>query len=528
MATMTKTSSSASRRRAEFWFDRKAANHACEFFERYLKHSQGRWAGCRFELLPWERKVIRRIFGWKRWDGTRRYRRVYMEIAKKNGKSTFAAGIALYLLVADHEPGAVVYSAAGDLQQAAEVFDTAKTMVEMSPGLRKYIRPFRRSLVVPRTRSVYRVTSAEAKTKHGPNIHGIVFDELHVQPNRELWDALTAGVAARKQPLIVAITTAGYDRNSICWEQHEYARKVIRNPKMDPAFLGVIFAAGEKDDWTSPRTWAKANKSLGVTITKEYLAGECARAKQSPAYQNTFKRLNLNIWTSQESRWIPMDAWKKCGGPIALESLAGKACYGGLDLASSTDIAVLILDFSDEEGNHTFLSNFWVPSENMRERGLRDKVDYEVWARQGFITATPGNVIDYAHIRTKVEELAKVFDIKEIAFDRWGAVQITQELTEAGITVTPFGQGYKDMTPPTKEFMTLLLSGKIRHGGNPVLTWMADNVMVRTDPAGNIKPDKGRSKEKIDGIVAMIMALDRATRNKESGSVFDDKETSFV
>ena len=521
-------SSSSVHQRAEYWFDCKAANHACEFFERFLKHSQGRWAGCRFELLPWERKTIRRIFGWKRRDGTRKYRRVYLEIAKKNGKSTFAAGIALYLLVADHEPGATVYSAAGDIEQAALVFEMAKTMVEMSPELRKFIKPFRRSLVVRRTRSVYRVISAEAKTKHGPNISGIVFDELHVQPNRELWDALTAGVAARRQPLIVAITTAGYDRNSICWEQHEYARRVIRNPKMDPSFLGVIFAAGEKDDWTSPRTWAKANKSLGVTITKEYLAGECARAKQSPAYQNTFKRLNLNIWTSQESRWIPMDAWKKCGGPIALEGLAGKTCYGGLDLASSIDIAALVLDFPDEEGNHTLLPFFWVPAENMRERGLRDRVDYELWARQGYITATPGNVIDYAFIRSRVKELAGVFNVREIAFDSWGAVQITQELEAEGLTVVPFRQGYRSLSAPTKELMRLLLGGNIRHGGNPVLAWMADNVMVRTDPAGNIKPDKGRSKEKIDGIVAMIMALDRATRNKESGSIFDDKETSFV
>jgi len=516
-------SSSSVKRKAEYHFDREAANHACEFFERYLKHSQGRWAGCRFELLPWQMKIIRRIFGWKRRDGTRRYRRVYIEIPKKNGKSTLAAGIALYLLVADHEPGAMVYSAAGDIEQAALVFETAKTMVEMSPELRKFIKPFRRSLVVPRTRSTYRVISAEARTKHGPNISGIVFDELHVQPNRELWDALTAGVAARKQPLIVAITTAGYDRNSICWEQHEYAQRVIRNPKMDPSFLGVIFAAGEKDDWTSPRTWVKANKSLGITITKEYLAGECARAKESPAYQNTFRRLHLNEWTSQESRWIPMDKWDKCGGSIAVEGLAGKQCYGGLDLASSADTASLVLDFPDTEGNHTFLLYCWTPAENIRERSLRDRVNYEVWARQGFITATAGNVIDYAFIRAKVEELANVFDIREIAFDRWGAVQITQELTEAGITVVPFGQGYASMSPPTKQLLTLLLGGKVRHGGNPVLTWMADNVMVKQDPAGNLKPDKARSREKIDGIVAMIMALDRATRHedKDAESVYE-------
>jgi phage terminase large subunit-like protein len=403
----------------------------------------------------------------------------------------------------------------------------AKTMVEMSPQLRKFVKPYRRSLVVRRTRSMYRVVSAEAKTKHGPNISGIVFDELHVQPNRELWDTLTAGVASRKQPLIVAITTAGYDRESICWEQHEYAQRVIRNPKTDTSFLGVIFAAGEKDDWTSPKTWAKANKSLGTTITKEYLAGECARAKQSPAYQNTFQRLHLNIWTSQEERWIPMEAWNKCGQPVDVESLKGKACYGGLDLASSVDIAALVLDFPDEDGNHTFLPFFWVPAANIRERGLKDRVDYEVWARQGYITATPGNVIDYAHIRAKVEELAKTYDLREVAFDRWGAVQITQELSDAGITVAPFGQGYASMTPPTKELLKLLLSGKIRHGGNPVMSWMADNVMVRQDPAGNIKPDKARSREKIDGIVAMIMALDRAMRDKSS-SIFDDPNTSFV
>ena len=276
------------------WFDERAALAAERFFERVIRHTKGKWAGQPFALQPWQRdEIIRPIFGWKRRDGSRRYRRAYIEIPRKQGKSTISSGVALLLLLADGEPGAEIYSAAADRAQAAIVFDQAKQFVEGSPLLSKELRVYRNHISAPRTNSIYRVLSADAFTKHGLNAHGIVFDELHAQPNRELWDVLATSMGARRQPLMVAITTAGYDRNSICWEQHEHARRVIDDPAFDPEYFGFIAAAEEGDDWTSPATWRKANPSLGVTVTEEYLAGECQRALASPAYQNTFRRLYL-------------------------------------------------------------------------------------------------------------------------------------------------------------------------------------------------------------------------------------------
>jgi phage terminase large subunit-like protein len=355
------------------------------------------------------------------------------------------------------------------------------------------------------------------------NAHGIVFDELHAQPDRELWDVLTTSTGARSQPLLFAITTAGYDRESICWEQHEYARQVNAGIIQDDSFLGVIYAADEMDDWQGPDTWRKANPGMGVTVGEEYLAQECERAKNAPAYQNTFRRLHLNQWTSQDVRWLPMDAWDACNGE--LPDLAGRECYGGLDMASTTDVAAFVMVFppkSDGEPIH-ILPRFYVPAENIIDRARRDRVPYDAWARDGWITATEGNVIDFAMIRADIESLGEVYNIREIAFDRWGAMQISQDLSGAGFTMVPFGQGFASMSAPTKELLRLTLEHRLAHGGNPVLRWMADNVMVRQDPAGNVKPDKSKSREKIDGIVAAIMGLDRAIRHENVVSVYESR-----
>ena len=502
---------------SEFHFDERAATIAVNFFERLLHHSKAEWAGEPFRLEKWQRdQIIRPLFGWKRADGTRRYRRAYIEIPRKNGKSTMAAGIALALLFVDGEQGAEVYSAAAEREQAAIVFDEAKAMVESSPELRSRAEIFKRAILMSETHSVYRVLSADAYTKHGLNAHGIVFDELHAQPNRDLWDVLNTSTGSRRQPLMVMITTAGYDRESICWEQHEYAREVLAGINPDTEYFAFIAAADETDDWLDERVWAKANPNLGVTIKLDYLRVEARRAQQSPAYQNTFRRLFLNQWTQQETRWLPIEAWNKCSGAVNPKQLAGMACYGGLDLASSSDVAALVLVFpndADEAEMFYWLPKMWIPRENLIARARKDRAPYDAWARDGWITATEGNVIDYGVIVRDIEALGEQFDIKEIAFDRWGAFQISQQLEALGFTMIGFGQGFASMSQPTKELLRIVLDGKLAHGGHPVLRWMADNVVVSTDAAGNVKPNKQKSREKIDGIVAGIMGTDRALRH---------------
>jgi len=513
---------------SQFHFDEDAAERVVNFFHLFLKHGKGGFAGQPFDLLPWQEKITREVFGWKRADGYRRYRRCYVEVAKKMGKSSWGAGIALYLLFADNEPGAEVISAACDASQAGIVFEIAKEMVESEMDLRKQCDVWRRSIVVSKSASNYKVLSADVKSKHGANLHGIIFDELHTQPTRELWDTLTKGTGARRQPLTVAMTTAGWDRKSICWEIHDYAIKVRDGIIQDDEFLPVIFAADEKDDWTSPATWAKANPSLGVTVQPEYLEAECRRAQEMPGEQNTFKRLYLNLWTEQSSRWVDTAVWDEGGDAFDEDALEGQACWAGLDLSSTQDVTALVLDFPQADGSHIWLPRFWVPEEGIIKRSRSARVPYGQWRDQGYIEATEGNVVDYDRIRLAIRELGERYNIREIAIDRWNSTQLQTQLMGDGFTVVPFGQGYFSMAAPSKEFEKLVVSRQLRHGGNPVLRWMASNVAAAQDPAGNVKPDKARSGEKIDGIVAGIMALGRAMVSKSDGtSVYDDQKESL-
>lgn len=515
----------------EFWFDEAAADRACRFFPKYLRHVKGQWAGKPLELMDWVKdRIVRPIFGWKRKDGTRRYRTCYVEIPRKNAKSTNAAGLALALLFIDNEMGAEVYSAAGDREQAAIVFNAASEMVSASPELTRRSRIFRRSIVVPALSASYKVISADAPRKHGLNAHGIIFDELHVQPNRELWDTLTTSTGSRRQPLAIALTTAGYDRNSICWEVHDYALKVQKGIIADSSFLPVIYAADEKDDWTDPKTWAKANPGMGITISEDYLARECKKAQEIAAYENTFKRLHLNLWTKSAKRWISIDRWDASAGEVDEADLEGMECIAGLDLASRQDLAAFVMLFRMDDGTYKVLPRFFVPEEAVRERSHKDHVDYDTWARQGLITATEGDEIDYAAIRQQIFEDAARFRIREIAYDRWGATQLVQDLQNEGLTVVPIGQGFASMASPTKELITLVRAKKFHHGGNPVLRWMADNMSLRQDPAGNLKPDKEKSSEKIDGLVSCCMALGRwiVGESGPSGSVYSDGELLVI
>lgn len=493
------------------YFDLAAGQHVVSFFEKFLYQSQGQWAGKPFQLMDWQKyEVLMPMFGWKRKDGTRRYRIAYIEIPKKNGKSTLSSGLALYLLVADKEPGAQVFAAASDKEQASIVFSESANMVRASHSLsgRLDIIDSKKRILYKNNASYYRVLSADAFRAEGLNIHGLIFDELHAQPDRRLWDALRYGGAARRQPLLASITTAGYDRHSICWEQHDYASKVRDGVFEDITFFPYIRAASENDDWTKEETWRKANPSLGVTINIDSFASDCKEAQDSPTKENSFKRYRLNVWTEQENRWLQMAQWDKGSDSIDESEFEFSECYSGLDLSSTTDVSAFAMVFVRGEKKF-IIPRFWIPKDNALARERRDRVPYTTWERQGLIKFTEGNVVDYDVIRADINDLGKRFNIKNINTDRWNATQIINQLVNDGFTVVPFGQGFGDLSAPTKEFERIVLDETLVHGGNPILRWMASNVSVKTDPAGNIKPVKPehQNANKIDGIVAGIMGL---------------------
>lgn len=510
------------------YYDETKAEYVINFIEN-LKHTKGEWYNKPFILLPWQKEIIRNLFGVIKESGYRQFTTGYVEIPKKQGKTELGAALALYMLLADGEWGAEIYSCAADRAQASLIYQVAVDMIGLSPALKKRLKivASQKRIVYRDRNSFYQVLSSEAFTKHGINPHAVLFDEIHVA-NREMFNVMTHGAAdARRQPLNFLITTAGNDRNSIGFEVHQKAEDILKGRKYDSSFYPVIYGIDEDDDWTDPKVWYKANPSLGVTVTEEKMKIACESAKENPAEENIFRQLRLNQWVKQSTRWMQMDKWDECNFKVNPDELIGRECYGGLDLSSSIDITAFVLVFPplDEDDKYIILPYFWIPEENMSLRVRRDHVPYDIWEKQGFIKTTEGNVVHYGFIESFIENLGIRYNIREIAFDRWGAVQMSQNLDGMGFTVVPFGQGYKDMSPPTKELMKLTLEKKIAHGGNPVLRWMMDNIFIKTDPAGNIKPDKEKSSEKIDGAVATIMALDRAIRNEgnDGGSVYDER-----
>ena len=515
-------------------YDKDAADYAVMFIES-LCHTKGTWAGKPFELIDWQEQIIRDLFGVLKPNGYRQFNTAYIEIPKKQGKSELAAAVALLLLCGDGEERAEVYGCAADRNQAKIVFDVAVDMVRFCPALSKRVKILesQKKITYLPTNSSYQVLSADVANKHGFNTHGVIFDELHTQPNRKLFDVMLQGSGdARMQPLYFLITTAGNDTNSICYEVHQKAIDIAEGRKVDPTFYSVIYGAAEDEDWTDPKVWKKANPSLGITVGIDKVKAACESAQQNPGEENAFRQLRLNQWVKQSVRWMPMDKWDACAFPVSEDDLEGSICYGGLDLSSTTDITAFVLVFPplDEEDKYYILPYFWIPEETLDLRVRRDHVPYDLWERQGTLMTTEGNVVHYGYIEKFIEQLGERFNIREIAFDRWGAVQMVQNLEGMGFTVVPFGQGFKDMSPPTKELMKLVLEEKIAHGGHPVLRWMMDNIFIRTDPAGNIKADKEKSTEKIDGAIATIMGLDRAIRcgNDTGASVYDSRGLLFI
>lgn len=507
------------------WFDEEAAGRAIAFFPGCLRHIEGALYGEPFVLEPWQQAVVGNLFGWKRKDTRgriiRRYRKLFLFVPRKNGKTPMAAGIGLYVLHADAEKGQQGYVAAADKEQAGILFRHAKGMVEMEPELMARSTIYggtapagqSKSIVRNMDGSFLRVISADADSKHGGNLSIGIIDELHAQPNRKLVDVMVTSMASanRPQPLLVYITTADYDRPSICNEEYDYAAKVRDGIVDDPAYLPVIYEATKEDDWTTEDAWAKSNPNLGVSVSPEYLAAECRRAQENPAFENEFKRLHLNIRTEQSVRLVQLAQWDACAGTLDMAALASRPAFAAVDLSTVNDVAALVLVWRMDD-EYWCRPWFWLPRHTAERRQKQDRIEYLTWAQQGLIELTEGNSIDYRFIRHRVNELGRQHGIQEIAYDPWNASHLATELGEEdGFSMVQYRQGYVTMNEPTKLLLRLLADGKLRHGGNPVLRWMASNLAGRSDPAGNLKPDKEKSADKIDGVVALIMALGRAS-----------------
>lgn len=477
-----------------------------------LRHWKGEYHGKPLALEAWqEHCIVAPLFGWYREDGTRRFRTAYTEVPRKSGKTTLAAALALQGLIADSEAGAEVYAAATMRDQASILFADAQHMLRQSSPLMKHIDLWKHSITCKGNNGSFKPLSSDHNSLHGLNISRAVVDEIHSHKTRDLWDVLNTATGSRKQPLIVGITTAGYDRSSICWELHEYTRKVNEGTIEDDSWFGFIACADPEDDPFDPATWHKANPNLDVSISSDYLQQESRKAKESPAYENTFRRLHLNQWTEQSIRFIPMHSWDECRADIDEQELAGRDCYAALDLASTRDVNSLVLLFPDDDEGVTVLPYYWIPEDAHDVRGMNDRTQVMNWANQGLIRKTRGNTTDYREVVDDIGGLASRFNIISLAYDPWGPASAVSQMLQAEgwmeDKLIEFRQGFASMAAPTKEFERLVLSKRLRHNGDPVLRWMASNVTVKQDPAGNLKPDKGRSSDKIDGIVATIMAI---------------------
>jgi phage terminase large subunit-like protein len=507
-------------------WDGAAALHAITFFS-HLRHSTGEWADQPFELLPWQIFVIGSLYGWKKLDGLRRFRTSYVEVARKNGKSVLLAGTALYALVADGELGSHVYAAATTRDQARIIFGEAERMVDASPPLRARITRTVNNLAVIPTSSWFRPLSADATKMDGLNVHFAAVDEVHEHPNAEIIQKLNTATGARREPLIFEITTAGYNRQSVCFQHHEFSIKVLEGTvprEAADSWFAFIATIDPGDDWTNPDVWIKANPSLGITVKVEDLKRQVDEAREMPAQQNAIRRLRLNEWTEQVTRWIDMGVWADGAEPINEDELVGRPCYGGLDLARVNDLSSLALVFPPEEPNEKVkvIWRHWCPEEDILRRVRRDRAPYTVWRDKGFLIPTEGNTTDFKFLETEILSLAAKFNITEIAYDRTFAGELVRNLQDEGVTMVEFGQGFISMGPAAAELMRLLIGRTLQHGGNPVASWCASNVSVRRDPAGNEKPDKERSSEKIDAIVSAIMAIGRM-QTAQGGSIYEDR-----
>lgn len=508
------------------YFDIEAANKVINFFT-FCKFAEGEHAGQPFVLQPFQKFIVGSLFGWYGSDGYRRFRKAYIEIGKGNGKSPMAAAIGLYGLLADGEEGGEIYSAAVTRDQAGISFSDAKKMIQASPELVKRVSVNVHNIAVESTNSYFRPVSSEARSLDGKRVFMAIVDELHEHPTPLVVEKMQAGTKGRRQPLIFEITNSGYDRNSVCWHHHEYSEKVLNGTIEDDGWFAYVCCLDEGDDWKDEKVWIKANPNIDISVTRKYLREQVKEAIGMPTKETIVKRLNFCIWTQQSNRWIDLNIWDENNSYDIDETiLIGRRCYGGLDLSSVSDLTAWVMVFPDEDNPDKIdvLARFWCPEDRLHDPRNRYQLQYQAWQKQGYINVTPGNALDYSFVRSQILEDAQKYQIIDLNIDRlFQAHQLAMELIDEGLNIVGLGMGFLSMAAPMKDFERRLLARNINHGGNPVLRWMADNVAVSQDPAGNLKPNKAESQGKIDGIVALIMALDRASRNINIGSVYEER-----
>lgn len=537
-------------RDGDYWYDQAAADKAVAFFAQHLTFTTGEWAGRPFTLEPWqELDVVRPLFGWKRADGTRRYRRCYIWVARKNGKTELAAGLALLMLLGDGEPGGQVFSIALEKDQAALVFDKAALMVAHSPSLSGLLEPLKHSIYCPQLNASFRPLSGKPQGKHGLNMSGLIGDEIHEWKSGDLHKFVHDSARSRRQPLEVMISTAGVKgtHGEEVWGE---CQQILSGEIDVPDTLVIVYAADPDDDWTDPKTWAKANPNLGVSVKLDAVAAECREAQQLPRLENDFRRYTLNQWTDQAVRWLPIDAvddegrrfgWDHCAGSVGWRELEAKLrykrCFGGLDLSAVSDLSALVWWFPVQPGLEVpaLLARFWKPADLITAHAKRDKVPYDRLVKEGALLTTPGNVIDHEAIRAQVLKDAETFQIAfrnekreagegGLAIDRFDATETAVKLNGEGLPIVLFGQGFVSMSGPAKSLERLVMANGFHHGGHPLLRRHAQAVAIETDAAGNIKPAKDKSTLRIDGIVSTCMALGLAAKDKgPRRSVYEER-----
>ena len=489
-----------------FEFSEKLADRVVNFIEMACRHTKGSIAGQNIKLEDWQKAFVGNIYGWVDCMGLRRYREAILYIPRKNGKTTILAGLTMYALFCDGEPGAEIYSAAGDREQASLVYDQMEQMIAMEPALdkRAQIYTATKTILYPAAGSKYKAISAEARTKHGFNTHFCIVDELHTQRGRELIDVLQTSMGSRDQPLICYLTTADEDRPSVCNEIHEYACQV-RDAKVDDArFMPVIYEADNEDDPGDPETWKKANPNLGVSVSEGYIQQQWEKAQRQPSFLPTFLQLHLNVRARAADEWIRLDAWDGCEDSEECD-FRGCATWIGLDLAATTDFCSLVMIHKLGMKFH-LRSKHWIPEASARRRAENDKIPTHKWHQEGWLDFMRGEVNDFDVIRDFILPLDEEYDLRGVAIDRWNAHHLSTQLVKDGVEVVPHGQGFASMTSPTRAWEEMILTNRLAHDGSPVMRWMVSNARVKMDEAGNVKPDKKKSNERIDGVVAGIMA----------------------
>lgn len=515
------------------YFNENKALRIINFFK-FVKHSKGEWAGQQFELEPWQQFSLWNIFGFENADGTRRYNYAYIEVPKKNGKTTWMAGIANYLFIADGEDGAEIYSAALNRPQAKKCFNEAQSMIRKSPALSKRVTVYTHNMHILSTESKFEPLTSDEDSQEGINPHGAIIDEYHVHKNTGIYDTIKSAMGSRRNPIILIITTAGFDKNKPCFTERKKVIQILEGSIIQDNYFGIIYTADEGDNWEDETTWQKCNPNYGKSVKPTYIKKEYIDAKNSPTKLVNFLTKNLNIWTDAQEIWIKDKDWVASGSPFELESLKRMECYGGLDLSSVSDITSLCLLFPLGDEQFKALWYFWLPELTAEDR--KKYVNYHVWKEQGYITFTEGNVIDYDWIyadvtgfttngdKAKKPGIVDLFDLKSIAYDRYNSSQIVINLQQAGVELSPFGQGFVSMNTPTQGIEKLILQKKLNHGSNPVMRWMCSNVSIEKDAAGNMKINKKKSSEKVDGMVSLVMAygeyLTALAENKGGSQMF--------